>query len=119
MAITYKTVELSDITGTNQAIYTCPADTQAVIVSCIISNRNGITTYDILSMSFTSVSGAPTGYYYFHDYTVAPNTTKVLPECEGQLIEAGKIWEVSAGATGSGTGGATELTIRATIKEIS
>lgn len=111
MAITYKTVELSNITGTNQAIYTCPADTQAVIVSCIISNRNTSTAYTLTSMSFSSESGSPTGYFHFYNYSVPADTTKVLPECEGQLIEAEKIWEVSAGTT--------QLTIRATIKEIS
>ena len=111
MAITYKTVLIELISTANELIYECPANTTAVITSCIISNRSSSSTYTLDDMTFDATTASPaTGTQFFHGYSVGTSTTKVLPECEGQLIEAEKQWRVSASAT--------ELCIRATIKEI-
>lgn len=110
-SVNYTVAEINDISGVNQLIYECPANTTAIITSCIISNRSTSTAYTLDSMSFDSVNGAPTGYFYFYNLNVATDSTNVLAEAEGQIIQAGFRWEVSATTP-------SEVSIRATIKEI-
>ena len=100
MSITYTYAELTSVNGTDQTIYTVPADTVAIIAAVIVGNS------DSSEQTITNIKLAGTEYL---TGKAIPSDGQLLSELEGQFLAAGETVQITA--TGS------FINIRLSIKE--
>lgn len=100
MTITYTTAEQTSINGTDVVVYTCPADTVAIISAAIMGNTGGVSE----SIGNLKINGVE----YISTKSIATDG-QILPEIEGQFLSATETVTVSATAS--------TLNIRLSIKE--
>lgn len=100
MAITYVVAEQTAVNGTDVVVYTCPADTVAVISAVVIGNTS-TSDVSIDDIKINSVE-------YVTDKSI-PAEGQILPEIEGQYLEATQTVTI--------TSTTSNINIRLSIKE--